>query len=574
MQNSEIAQKFEDIANLLEIKGESGYKVRAYQRAAEAIRNQGEDLEIVSREARLEEIPGVGKAIAEKIEEMLASGELGYYTQLTGEIPESLLGLLGVEGVGPKKAALFWKELGIENVEGLESSAREGKLRTLPGMGPRSEENILAAIARHKSQASGRMLISEADNVAEALLESIRGIKGVDRAELAGSLRRRRETIGDLDLVVATEDARGVLEDVVGLPIVRRVIGHGDTKASVELQGGVKAQIWAHPLARFGSALQYATGSQSHNVRLRELALKQGLSLSEHGFLGEGREILCGEEQEVYQAIGLEWIPPELREDGGELKAATGGRLPELIEPGDIKGELHAHSDWSDGRASIMEMVEGALERGLDYIAITDHSRSLGIANGLSIERLKDQRVEIEKIRKKMGKKVKILHGAEVEVLNDGTLDYPDDILEELDIVIASLHTSLRQGREQVTSRVLGAIRNPHVDIIGHLTGRLINRREPADLDVELLLNEASESGVILEINANPERLDLKDVHARRAVELGCWLAISTDAHHPEQLDYKRYGVGVARRGWIEAESILNTRAADEILDWLTRRSV
>ncbi|MDH5507599.1 MAG: PHP domain-containing protein [Anaerolineae bacterium] len=353
-----------------------------------------------------------------------------------------------------------------------------------------------------------------------------------------------------------------------------RVIGHGATKSSVEFTTGLRAQLWVHPPERFGTALQYATGSKDHNVRLRELALSQGFSLSEHALTAQdGAETLCAGEAEVYTALGLPFIPPELREDRGEISAAQSGRLPVLIAPSDIIAELHTHSTWSDGKASIVEMAQAALARGCHTLAITDHSVSLGIANGLSVERLEQQRAEIAAVRQQVGAGLTILHGIELEIKADGGLDFPDDILASLDIVIASLHVSIRQPREQVTQRMLNAIHNPHVDIIAHPTNRLIPNRAGADLDMDAILAAAAATDTVLEINANPQRLDLEDIYARRAVEMGIKLAINTDAHHPNQLAFVDFGVSVARRGWVPPDAVLNTWQPQAIQDWLANRA-
>ncbi len=382
-----------------------------------------------------------------------------------------------------------------------------------------------------------------------------------------------QETIGDLDLLVGAEDILLVIQAFIAFPEVDRVLGQGETKASVELIDGFRVQLRVHPPDRFGSALQYATGSQGHNVRLREAAQKAGFSLSEHGYQDqEGGMIYCPEEEDVYSVLGLPWIPPALREDRGEMKAAQEGELPQLVELEDLRGELHTHSVWSDGKSSIMEMTEAAIELGMEYLVVSDHSRSLGIAGGLSIEDLRAQRAEIKRVQKEIGKKLTLLQGSEVEILANGELDYPDEVLQELDIVIASLHTSMRQPREQVTERLLRTIKNPYVDIIAHLTGRLIGKRDPADLDIEAILRAAAEHDVVLEINSNPERLDLKDTHARRALELGCRLAINTDAHHPDHLAFRRFGVGTAQRAWAEAPSIVNTWPLDRLQAWLKSR--
>jgi DNA polymerase (family 10) len=573
VKNREIAEIFETIADLLEIKGEAVYRVIAYRRAGEALRSLGLDVNIVWEEDGLEAIPSVGKAIAAKIDELLRTGHLEFYEKLTAEVPAGLGDVLTVGGVGPKKAARFWKELDITTLDELEQAARTGKLRQLSGIGERSEARILENIIAQKRQQTGRVLLGEAWTKAQQLLSQLWEIEGVQRAEAAGSLRRMRETIGDLDLLVCAQDTPRVIQAFVAFPEVDRVLGQGEIKASVELIDGLRVQLWVHPQERFGSALQYATGSQGHNVRLREAAQKVGLSLSEHGFQNqEGDMIFCREEEEVYSVLGLPWIPPTLREDRGEIKTAKDVSLPQLVELEDLRGELHTHSKWSDGKSSILEMAEAAIELSMEYLVISDHSRSLGIAGGLSIEDLRAQRAEIKRVQKQLGKRLTLLQGSEVEILANGELDYPDDILQGLDIVIASLHTSLRQPRDQVTERVLRSIKNPHVDIIAHPTGRLIGKRDPADLDIGAIFQAAAEHDTVLEINSNPERLDLKDTHARRALESGCRLAINTDAHHPDHFAFRRFGVGTAQRSWAEAPSIVNTWSLNRLLAWLKTR--
>jgi len=573
MNNAEVAQVFDDIADLLEIKGETGFKVIAYRRGAESIRTQGRDINAIWEEDALEDIPGVGKAIAEKTDELLRTGELQYYENLKSEIPIGLLDMLKVGDVGPKKAARFWAELGITSVDELEAAAKNGELQKLSGMGAKSEARILESIEALKRRQTGRMSIGVALPIAEQLLGELRRHPKVKAAEAAGSLRRQRETVGDLDLLVSTDHPEEVMQTFVELPIVGRVRSKGEVKTSVELIDGVRVQVWTHPSERFGTALQYATGSKDHNVRLRELALSMGFSLSDQAFkLEDGGEITVADEEMVYEKLGLPWIPPEMREDRGEIQAAQSGELPLLIEAKHLKGELHAHSTWSDGKNSIEEMVQAAREEKRKYLAITDHSQSLGVANGLTIKRVEQQRKEIAKVRKGLDKNFVLFHGTEMEVLADGTLDFPDDVLAKFDLVIASVHTSLRQPREQVTQRMLNAIENPHVDIIAHPSGRLIGRREPADLDMDRILEAALEHGTILEINSNPERLDLNDIYARRAAEMGIPLAINTDAHRPEHLAFRSLGVGVARRAWITSKQVVNCWTAARMQKWLEAR--
>ncbi|MCQ3936045.1 MAG: DNA polymerase/3'-5' exonuclease PolX [Chloroflexi bacterium] len=573
MNNKQLAGVFTLIANLLEIKGEIIYKTLAYRKAAESLESLGREASEYWKEGKLLEVPGVGKAIAEKIDELLSTGKLEFLERLRKEVPESLAAWLQVPSLGPKKIAAIWKALNITTLAELEAAAKAGKLRGLPGMGAKSEAAILEGIAS-LARRSGRIPLGRAYPLAQEIIGVLKGVKGVVAAEPAGSLRRMRSTVGDLDILVAAKDSSAVMEAFINLKGVERVLGKGDTKASIEFYDGVRAQVWVHPPERFGTALQYATGSKDHNVKLRQIALDKGLSLSEHALTkvkGKG-EILCAAEEEVYKTLGLPWIPPELREDRGEVEAAKANKLPKLIQAKDIRSDLHMHSTYSDGRLSMLEMARAAAKRGLQVIAFTDHSVSLGVANGLSMERHKQQAAEIKKIQKQLGGEILILHGSEVEIKADGSLDYPDDFLASLDLVVASLHSSLRQPREKITERLLKAVKNPHVDIIGHPTGREIPDREGADLDMEAVLQAAAESGVALEINAHPSRLDLDDAYARRARELGIPISINTDAHSEEGYDVLSYGVAIARRAWLEPKDVVNTWTAKKLTDWLKKR--
>jgi DNA polymerase (family 10) len=570
--NTQLADIFKKIADILEIQGEVIYKTLAYRKAADSLSSLGREASEYWQEGKLTDIPGVGKAISEKIDELFSTGKLHFLEKLEAEVPPSLVALLQVSDLGPKKVALFWKELGITTLEQLEAAAREGKLRNLPGMGEKSEAKVLAGLEA-LSRRSTRIPLWHAWPFAQKLMASLREVPGVEAVEMAGSLRRMRATVGDLDILAASKDSHTVMEAFTHRPGVVRVVGSGETKSSVEFEHGLRAQLWVHPPERFGTALQYATGSKDHNVRLRELALKKGLSLSEHALTRtDGTEILCATEEEVYQALGLPWISPELREDRGEVQAAQKGELPDFIELEDVKAEFHAHTTWSDGKLSIQELAEAAIARGLKVLAITDHSGSLGVAGGLKAEDLPKQRQEIDTVQKKLGNRLRLLQGTEMEILADGSLDYPDEALEKLDIVIASLHSSLRQPREKVTQRLLAAIRNPHVDIIGHPTGRLFPDREGADLDMEAVFAAAAEHQVALEINAHPARLDLDDVNARRAQELGILLCINTDAHSEDDLDMLQFGVSTARRGWVVAKSVINTWKTAGLVKWLKKR--
>lgn len=570
--NTELADVFERIANLMKIQDEMVFKIRAYERAAESLRALGEDASVLAQRGELTQVPGIGKAIAEKIEELLTTGKLGFLERLEQEVPPTLLDLLRIPGVGPRKAALFWKTLHITTLAELEKAAREGRLRSLPGMGEKSEKAILDGIAA-LAERSQRMTLARAWSLAHRWLEWLRAQPGVERAEPAGSLRRWKDTVGDLDLVAATRAPAPLMEAFVHHPEVKRVLGQGENKSSVELLDGARIQVWTQPPESFGALWMYATGSKDHNVRMRELAQRQGLSLSERGLTDEeGNLRRIASEEEGYAMLGLAWIPPELREDRGEVDAAREGRLPRLIELQDIRMELHTHSTWSDGAVSIEEMVRAALAHGYHAIAITDHSSYMGIVRGMKPEDVLRQREEVEAVRRKFGEQILILHGAEVDIRADGTLDYPDEVLAQLDIVIASLHASLRQPREQITARVLNALRNPHVDILAHPTGRLLPDRAGADLDWGQIYPALQESGAALEINASPYRLDADDVHVRHAASLGIPIVINTDAHAPVGMDEMVFGVSVARRAWLTAPQVVNTWTREALLEWLKRR--
>jgi len=505
---------------------------------------------------------------------LLTTGKLAFYEKLQQEVPAGVAEMLAIPDVGPKRAALFWKQLGLVSVAALETAARGGKLRDLPGMGEKSEAKIVAGIEMRRRSAH-RVPLGQAWPLAQDMVRFLRGLPGVEMAEAAGSLRRMRSTIGDLDFLAGAEAGRvdAIMQSFVHHPKVVRVLALGSTKSSVELSGGLQADLRVVPPQRFGTCLQYFTGSKEHNVRLRELALSKGLSLNEYALTRKnGQEILCSTETEVYKTLGLPYIPPELREDRGEMEAGSQGKLPRLVEVRDLQSELHAHSTWSDGTLSVGDMALLARSHGLKCLALTDHSQSLGITHGLTPARLRAQRQEVERVQAEIGQGFSLLLGAEVEIRADGQLDFSDDVLSDLDIVIAALHVSLRQPRDVVTARLVEAIRNRHVDIIAHPTGRLLPDREGADLDMEAVLKAAAESGVALEINAHPSRLDLDDVYARRALELGCLLAINTDAHRAEDLNASFFGVGIARRAWVPAEAVINTWPVEKLLQWLDER--
>ncbi len=568
MNNREIAVIFDQIADMLAIRGDQIHRVLAYRRAADSITALGRDLNDVCAEGTLTDIQGIGKTLAGKIEELLTTGKLEFYERLGQEVPPSLLEMLRVEGLGPKRVQQIYDTLGITTLDDLKVAAHDGKLRELPRMGKKSEERLIRAIDALERHGDERVPLGDVWPVAQQILSQLADVPGVTKTAVAGSLRRMRETIGDMDLLVATDDPQPAMDRFCELDIVESVVARGPTKARVQLLSGLGVDLRVLPAARWGTLLSYFTGSKDHNVRLREMALRNGLSLNEHAFTPENGdpEILCATEEEVYATLGMPFIPPPLREDRGEIEAAQSRKLPQLVQVQDIRGDLHTHSTWSDGRMTILEMAQAAQARGLQYIVISDHSRSLGIGNGLSIERLQEQAAAVREVDEKMGADFRVLHGTEMEIKADGTLDFPDEILAELDFVIASLHTSLSQPREQVTDRLLNAIWNPHVDMIAHPTGRLLHDRAGADLDMDMVLESAVATNTILEINANPRRLDLRDTHARRALNLGAKIAINTDAHHPDHFEFLHYGVAAAQRGWATAENVVNTWPMERLL--------
>jgi DNA polymerase (family 10) len=571
MKNRQVAEIFEEMADILDIQEANYHRIMAYRRAAENIAALGQPLQELWQAGELESIPGIGKTLSDKIDELMRSGELEAYKKLKAEVPDGVVAMLQVTGIGPKSAARFWKELGITSIDDLEQAAQDGRLRELHGFGAKSEQNVLDGIEAFKRR-TGRTRLGDAWPLAQTMLAALRDVPGVTRSASAGSLRRRRETVGDLDLLVASESPEPVMARFRELPQVAEVLLSGPTKTSIRTDEGFQVDLRVLEPARWGTALQYFTGSQAHNIRLRGLALEQGLSLSEYALKrDDGSEILCATEEEVYATLGLPLIPPELREDRGEIEAALEDRLPDLIKPGDLKGDLQFHTTRSDGHQGLLEMAQAAQAQGLAYALVTDHSHSLGVTGGLDAERLGEQQAEIDEVNRQMGGDFRVLSGVEVEVRGDGTLDLPDEVLAELDLVVAAVHSGLRQDREKVTARMLAAIRNPHVDIIAHPTGRLIGEREGADLDMEAIFRAAAETGTALEINAHPSRLDLRDAHVRRAIELGVHLTISSDAHDVSGFAVLPFGVATARRGWATPADVINTWAVERLLAWAAR---
>ena len=580
LSNREIADIFARCADMLQIRGDNIHRVLSYRRASETIRSLSRDLRVISAEGALTDLSYIGKTIAAKIDELLETGELEFYNRLKAEIPEGLVDIMHINGVGPKRAKLFWERLDISAVDELQVAANAGKLAALPGMGAKSQQKILDGIEALSRQ-TGRASIGDVRPSAQAILDLLLALPEAQAGALAGSIRRGRETIGDVDILIASDNASPIMDRFVNMENVARVLGHGPTKSSVELLSGLQVDLRVLEKARWGTALSYFTGSLQHNVKLRQIALDQALSLNEHALspvdenntiIDSAEKILCDSEEKLYAKLGLQYIPPELREDSGEIEAARAHRLPALITLDDINADLHMHSDWSDGKNTIREMAEACLKRGRQYIVITDHSRSLGIANGLSIERLLAQAEEVRRLNAELGDKIQVLAGTEMDIKADGSLDYPDEILAQMDFVIASLHSGLGQKREQVTERLLNAIRNPHVHMIGHPSARQFPNRDEVDADWDAVLAAAREHETILEINANPLRLDLKPELARLAKDLGVPLAINTDAHREAQLDLMDFGVTNARRGWVEARHVVNTWPFEKFSQWIASR--
>jgi DNA polymerase (family 10) len=573
--NGEIAALLMRIANILEIQGEIVFKVNAYRRAADAIDHLPRDIrDIWQNDAdNLREIQGVGEALAEKLDELLRTGKMSYYEKISKGIPAGVLDMLTIPDVGPKTAARLWKELKITNLAQLEQAARAGKLSALKGFGKRSEEKILAGIeaVRRKGAGEKRILLGSAYPFAHEIVNALaeRCGKAILDISPAGSLRRMKATIGDLDILVSSNEPARILDAFVSLPQVAAVSEKGTTKASIVADNGMQVDVRVLEPRSWGTALQYFTGSKEHNVTLRQIALEQGLSLSEWNFkpvlsaaegtVKGGKEIYAAREEEVYERLGLSWIPPELREAAGEIEAAQNHTLPALIEYDDLKGDLQTHSTWSDGSFSIAAMAEAAQARGLKYLAVTDHTQGLGIARGLSPERLREQWREIDALNEKYAGKFTILKSVEVEIRADGSLDLPDEVLAQLDICCATIHSAQKQSREKITERVVRALHHPYVDIFGHPTSRLIGEREPTALDLEAAFQVAKETGTIVEVDGAPERLDLADVQVRRALELGLKIVIDSDAHSPAGFVGLFYGVANARRGWATKKDVLNT---------------
>ncbi|MBI5699455.1 DNA polymerase/3'-5' exonuclease PolX [Candidatus Saganbacteria bacterium] len=570
MENSEIARIFWQIAELLELKGENPFKIRAYQKVARNLEGLSQNLEEIYKKgglAALEEVPGIGEAIASHIVELLKTGKVKKYRELLEEFPPSFIELMEVPGLGPKTALLLKKKFKIDSIKKLEKATAQGLLKNLPGFKEKKIENIRKGLEL-KKKVAGRYLLSEAGEFAEALISQIKKIKGVDKILPCGSLRRQKETIGDLDILVTSNRPQAVLDAFVKLPQVARILGEGPTKSSVILKNNLQADLRVLDPENFGAAAHYFTGSKLHNIAIRELAIKKGLKISEYGVFRGKKRIGGKTEEEVFKAVGLPYIPPELREGRGEIEAARAGKLPDLIELQDIRGDLQMHSKYSDGGNSIEEMAEAARKLGYQYIAVTDHTLSTRVAGGQTEKEFLKELEYIDKLNDRL-KGFRVLKGVEVDILPDGTLDYKDAILKECEVVIAAVHSNFKMPKDKMTRRILAALKNKYVNLLSHPTGRLIGKRDPYEVDLEKIMKAAADTGTYLELNAHPERLDLNDAHCLRAKELKIKLSINTDAHSAGNLSDMKYGVATARRGWLEKKDVINTYPIDKLLKFL-----
>lgn len=585
MENLDVSRVLTTLADLLEIQGANPFRIRAYRNAVNTVNSLSRPLAaMVEAGEDLTKLPGVGKTVAHHIIEFLKTGRITRLEEVSAEIPVTLVELVRLDGVGPKKAKKLFEQLGVKTVDDLAEQLDAGTVRELDGFGRKSAEKIKRSIEDHRKH-SGRFQIHEVEKLIAGVLEHMAHAPGVDKIELAGSLRRRKETIGDVDILARHEgDGTPVVDHFVGFDGAARVLGAGPTKGSIVLHSGLQVDLRVIPGRSFGAALQYFSGSKEHNVAVRTLAVRKGFRVNEWGVFRlpedvdpatvgkEDGERLAGDTEEgVYEVLGMSWVPPALRENRGEVEAAVADSLPELVSLEDIRGDLQMHSTWSDGKVSLEEMTRACRDLGYEYLAVTDHSQAMAMVQGLTPERAREQWEEVEEVRRRVTG-IDLLRSAEVDILKDGSLDMPDEILDGLDLVVISVHSFMDQDKTTMTERVLKAMMHPTVDILAHPTGRLINRREPYALDVESILEAASELGVAVELNANPNRLDFSDVHVHRAKELGVPVVISTDAHAPAALQNMRFGVDQARRGWLEAADVLNTRSAKEFSKWVARR--
>lgn len=570
MINYDLKKIFDEMATLFDIK-EVPFKPRAYEHAAFYIGSLSEDIEEIYKKGglkALEDIPGIGQGIAERIEEYIKTGHIKDYDKLKKELPVDISGLMNIEGLGPKTIKKLYEDLKIKNIEQLKKAVSEGKLKNLEGFGEKTEQKILKGINFSESS-RGRFILGFVMPTIRKITDSLKRLPKVKKLEFAGSIRRMQETIGDLDILVISDEPEKVMDHFVKMPEVQGILSRGETKTSVRLNLGMDADIRVLPPESFGAALQYFTGDKYHNIALREIAIKKGYKLNEYGLFSASQRIIAGKtEEEIYKKLGMNWMEPELRTNSGEIEAAQKDALPKLIGYDDLLGDLHVHTDWSDGELSIEEMAKDAKANGLKYIAISDHTKSLAVAGGLDEAGFKKQMAEIDKVQKNMDG-IKILKGVEVDIKKDGTLDIDDETLAQLDVVGVAIHSGFNMEGKEMTERIKRAMENPNADILFHPTGRLINKREPYKVDVDEIIKVAKKTKTILEINAFPSRLDLKDEYVRKAVNVGVKLSIDSDGHAPEHFKYLEFGIGQARRGWAEKNDVINTRDWEGMLKLL-----
>ena len=569
MKNLQIAEIFHDMAQILEIKGDNPFRIRAYERAAQNIEGLSFDIAQLAAEDRLREIPGIGLDISNKIKEYLAKGKIKSFEELKKTIPEGLLDLLNIPSIGPKTAKLLYEQLKIKNVQGLENAIKKNKLKGIFGIKEKTIENIAKGIEILK-KGRERMTLARAAMVGEEFIKALKKLPQVKKITLAGSLRRQKETVRDIDILMVSSKPKKVMDAFIHLPMVKYASAEGSTKASVRTEADVQVDCRVVEDRSFGAALLYFTGSKNFNIRLRQLAIKKGLKINEYGVFRRGKFICGRTEEEIFKLLNMAYIYPELREDNGEIGLALENKLPVLVEQKDIKGDLHTHSTWSDGASTIQEMADAARSLRYSYIAITDHSQSLRVANGVKVADLKKKKREIDSVNKRL-KGVRVLFGTEADIDSEGKIDYSDSVLKEFDVVVAAIHTGFKQSREQLTRRLIRACSNKYVHIIAHPFGRLWGVREPYPLDFNKVLKAARETNTSLEINAFPQRLDINDAHSRRAKEMGVRVSIDTDSHEAGQLEAMKFGIAVARRGWLSKANVINTLDANQLLKELKK---
>ncbi len=575
MDNLAIARALAELADLKELNGADAFRLRAFRNAARAIEGHDANVAELAKQGKLEEVRGVGSGVAKRITELLESGRIAEIEELRAALPPGLVDLMNLPGIGLKTAQQVWKERGITTIDALEQAAKDGKLRDLPRFGQKREEKLVGAIAawRKRAAAPKRRLMAEALIAAEAILERMRAVPGVLACDYAGSLRRRAETVGDLDILVAAEekDATAIMDAFCTYSDVAEVLGRGDTKSSVVLDGGMQADLRVVPRASWGAAMQYFTGSKDHNVAMRTIAVKKKLKVSEYGvFDADGKSIAGDDEAKVYEAIGLRWMPPEIRENRGEIEASIEGKLPDLVTLEDIRGDLHMHTTETDGKSTLEQMVTAARDAGRKYVAITDHSESLTFVRGMGSERLRAQREQIKAMQDKIG--IRVFAGLEADILADGSIDVADYV-GELEWVVGSVHQHLGMSKADMTKRVVKAVESGKIDVVGHPTGRQIGSREPSELDFEEVLKACARCGVAVELNSSPMRLDVNEHMAKMAREAGVPVVMNSDAHSIRELAYLRFGIGIARRAWLGKQHLLNTRSPDDIQSWRAARA-